>query len=116
MRTLFQLHYFIHRWRIRGVCAVCHKLSIFCKIIQLIYSTSCADLYSHNTVFELPVTPVMFGGDAVYQKLCTDFLQKLSQVCSEHKSKSTIMILSYKFAEDQFHPKYKDRFANMRLL
>lgn len=38
------------------VFAICHELSIFCKIIQLIYSNSSADLYSHNTLFELPVT------------------------------------------------------------
>ena len=72
------------------------------QIIQLIYSNSSADLYSHNTVFELPVTPVMFVGEAVYQKLLVACLLKLSQMCSKHKSKSSIMNLSYKFAEINF--------------
>ena len=53
-------------------------------------------------MFELRVTLVMFVGEAVYQKLLVGCLQKLSQMCSEHKGKSSIMILSYKFAEINF--------------
>lgn len=72
------------------------------QIIQLIYSNSSADLYPYHTVFELSVTLVMFLREAVYQKLLVDCLLKLSQMCSEQKSKSSIMILSYKFAEINF--------------
>lgn len=58
----------------------CHILSIFCKIIQRIYSNSSADLYFHNSLFEPPVTLVIFVEEAVYQKLLVDCLLKLSQM------------------------------------
>lgn len=86
---------------VMGFCSMSETFNIL-QIIQLICSNSSAVLYSHNTVFELPVTLVMFVGEAVYQKLLVDCRLKLSQMCGEHKSKSSIMILSYKCADINF--------------
>lgn len=48
-----------------GFCNMSETFNIL-QIIQLICSNSSAILYSHNTVFELPVTLVMFLGEVVY--------------------------------------------------
>lgn len=82
--------------------AICHKLSIFCKLFSLFTVIVLLIYIPIITVFELPVTLVMFVGEAVHQKLLADCLLELPQMCSEHKSKSSIMILSYKFAEISF--------------